>query len=257
MDDVVKNIIESGILEEYALGMTDNTQSQEVEKYLQDYPEVRKAYDDIQTGIENFAKLNAIPPPANLKAKILNSIEGLSGASTPGKSSNLWSYIMGAAALVFLVFGFLNWNKLKSVNSDLVAKTGEMDQLKTDCDEKTAEITALRDQLLMINNPDTERVLLAGNNLAPGFKSMAYWNKEEKESFIHVVAMPELPNKQCYQLWADVDGEMISLGVIKVEEGILASLPFLENAESLNITIEPDGGSDHPNVSNLIASQVI
>ena len=31
-------------------------------------------------------------------------------------------------------------------------------------------------------------------------------------------------------------------------------IKFLPNAESLNITIEPEGGSEHPTVSRLVAS---
>jgi anti-sigma-K factor RskA len=54
-------------------------------------------------------------------------------------------------------------------------------------------------------------------------------------------------------MWADVEGEMINMGVINNTENLLA-MTYIEDAESLNITIEPAGGSDHPTVSRLISN---
>jgi anti-sigma-K factor RskA len=258
MDDRLKRFLDSSILEEYALGLTDDVQNQEVELYLKEYQEVREAYQKIQLGLENLAKINAIKPPAELRSKILNQI----GSSDPApggteKSLNTFSILSGIAAAVLLMLSLFAWNNLNNTKSDLQDVNNQLVQLKSDCDEQAAILNRFQEQLEMINNPNTERVYLAGNENAPEFKTYAYWNKATKQSLINVVEMPTLSNKQCYQMWADVDGEMISLGVINAEKGILADLPFLENAESLNITIEKEGGSDHPDVSKLVASQTL
>ncbi len=56
-------------------------------------------------------------------------------------------------------------------------------------------------------------------------------------------------------MWADVDGKMINLGILKKDEtNMPIDWKYLANAESLNVTIEPDGGSDHPTVADLVAS---
>tara|TARA_R110000868_G_scaffold379114_6_gene644835 strand:- start:10 stop:186 length:177 start_codon:yes stop_codon:yes gene_type:complete len=54
-------------------------------------------------------------------------------------------------------------------------------------------------------------------------------------------------------MWADVEGEMINMGVIGKQNQLLA-MDYIDNAESLNVTIEPAGGNDHPTVSNLITN---
>jgi anti-sigma-K factor RskA len=71
---------------------------------------------------------------------------------------------------------------------------------------------------------------------------------------LRVNELPELPEGQCYQMWADVDGEMLSLGVLPADTTGLIAWNFLADAESLNVTIEPEGGSDHPDVSKLVAN---
>ena len=260
MDDKLKHILESGILEEYVLGLTSEQQSEEIAQYIQDHETVRKAYEEIQISLENLAKVNAVSPPESLKTRILDSIDEAPQAIVTKPANSMWktlAALSGIAAIGLLLFSVFNWNKNNELQNNLDQNTAALEELKVDCDEKTATISSLQDKLLMINSPDTERIKLSGNDLSPGFMTYAYWNEEEKQSMVHVVSKPDLENKQCYQMWADVDGEMISLGVLNSDAGELVSIPFLENAESLNITIEPEGGSDHPTLTNVLASQVI
>ena len=65
--------------------------------------------------------------------------------------------------------------------------------------------------------------------------------------------MPKLKENETYQMWADVDGEMISMGLVPTDQELVA-LAYIDDAESLNITIEPEGGNDHPTVSRLISN---
>ncbi len=64
--------------------------------------------------------------------------------------------------------------------------------------------------------------------------------------------LPLRPN-ETYQLWADVEGEMINMGLLSSEEDLTPAI-YISKAESFNITVEPAGGNDHPTVSNLIGN---
>ena len=46
---------------------------------------------------------------------------------------------------------------------------------------------------------------------------------------------------------------MISMGVLDRTKNLL-TMNYIDNAESLNITIEPLGGNDHPTVSRLVSN---
>ena len=69
--------------------------------------------------------------------------------------------------------------------------------------------------------------------------------------------LPKLPEDQQYQIWGDVAGKMISIGLISQNLAKYQDSVFLENAASLNVTSEPKGGSKEPTVSRLVASRVI
>ena len=78
----------------------------------------------------------------------------------------------------------------------------------------------------------------------------------DKQDLLDAEGLPELDADHDYQLWADVEGEMIDMGVIAANDPTQV-MNYIPMAESMNITIEPKGGSDHPTVSNLIASIVM
>ena len=70
---------------------------------------------------------------------------------------------------------------------------------------------------------------------------------------IDVVSLPKLPEEQCYQIWADLQGQMVSLGILNETDRKLINLPYAENALALNITIEPKGGNTVASVENSVA----
>jgi anti-sigma-K factor RskA len=95
-------------------------------------------------------------------------------------------------------------------------------------------------------------LILHGNDLAPNSRAVAYVNHENKMVVVNAQGLPELPNDKTYQMWSDVDGEMIDMGLLQTNEELI-TLRYIDKAESLNITIEPAGGNEHPTVEKLIA----
>jgi hypothetical protein len=59
-----------------------------------------------------------------------------------------------------------------------------------------------------------------------------------------------------YQMWADVDGVMINMGLLPADADLIP-VKYIDRAESFNITIEPAGGNDHPTVENLISNVLL
>ena len=123
--------------------------------------------------------------------------------------------------------------------------------------ELSGQIAILDQQKKFINDPDTERFVLNGNKKADGFVTLAYWNTSREKAYVKVEQLPELETGKCLQMWADVDGKMISVGILPDQTDSWVELNYLANAESLNITIEPLGGSEHPTVSDLVANVII
>ncbi len=71
----VKQIIESGILEQYVMGITTPEESQVVESMLADSSEIRKEINEIEIALEKFALVQAIAPDPTIKPFLMATID--------------------------------------------------------------------------------------------------------------------------------------------------------------------------------------
>ena len=83
---------------------------------------------------------------------------------------------------------------------------------------------------------------------------MAYINPKEKTSMIDVVSLPQLPDEKCYQIWAELQGKMVSLVILSETDRQLRAIPYTEDALGLNITIEQKGGNTVASLNNSVAA---
>ena len=106
-------------------------------------------------------------------------------------------------------------------------------------------------QYAFINHTGTLPFILEGTGNSPNSQVIVYWNEDLQKSMLRVLDLPAIKADQTYQLWADVEGQMLSLGTFDAGEAITdgVEMGYLAEAESLNITIEPEGGSEHPTAS--------
>jgi hypothetical protein len=58
---------------------------------------------------------------------------------------------------------------------------------------------------------------------------------------IDIVELPQLPENQNYQIWAELQDRMVNLGILDPSNKKLQSIPYMENALGLSITIEKKG----------------
>ena len=84
-------------------------------------------------------------------------------------------------------------------------------------------------------------------------KPWLIFNSIDKSSLIDVVSLPELTEEQCYQMWAKLQDKMVNLGILDINDRKLQSVPYIEDALSLSITIEPKGGNENASLENAVA----
>lgn len=249
-------IQEQKILELYVLGELNESEIKKVERALISYPELRTELSIIEESFEKLAFENAIQPSDKVKIQLLDTISKSDTKVVdlkPKKSNYNKLKFAASIAAIFLIgsiFLYVQWNatqnQLKIAEEQNSELNKKLDLLIKDYNDTNTLFTA-------INNPNTEKYILKGNNLMPEAKLISYVNDEDKSVIVNTSYLPKLDDKHDYQMWADVDGEMIDMGVIDLEKSMLA-MNYIENSESLNITIEPAGGSEHPTVSQLITN---
>ncbi len=249
--------LNTGLLEQYALGLTDENENLEVEKYLNAFPELKKEVDEIRNAVEQYAIQQAIPPHPRVKANIMAGIDELQGSKPSGGragSSNNWMkalLILGFAGIFGLLFLYTQKN---AQNQDLKREFAE---LQIACDQQNERIQANQLEFLFMKHRYTQKVILASSNPSSHTKAVAFWNPNEKKGLVSLGSLPELPEDQQYQIWADVDHVMISVGLLENDYDGLQDIAYLAEAESLNITIEPLGGSTAPTVEKLVVSGLL
>ncbi len=251
MKKEVRVFLESGLLERYLVGDTNSSENYKVESYISDYPEVKGEYNLLQDNLEILAKSHAIEPPKNILNDILAELDETPViALNQSKKSIPWFGI--AASVAALVFGAMSFF-LYSQNQSLVEKNSlannEINELRLDAAQTNLELSEITKRYDMLNNPETNKYTMRGNKRAKNLKTVAYINPVDKLSMIDVVALPQLPDEQTYQLWAEVNDKMINLGILDESNRNLIPVPYLEDALSYSITIEPKEGNQTASVN--------
>ncbi|GAA4816374.1 anti-sigma factor [Litoribaculum gwangyangense] len=249
-------ILKHGILEQYLLGELTNEEQLEVDNILKTDADLKKTFDTLEANFENLAFENAINPPAEVKTNLMQSIKTSQTKVLPLQNKNPFKrylYVAASISAFLLISSIWMFTQLKKSNTQLKIASEQKEQLMKDIDGLKNNLNYATTYFNVINSPETKQYILTGNDLAPNAKVVSYVNHQDKSVIINAEQLPKLDDAHDYQMWADVDGVMIDMGVIDKNKSLLA-MNYIENAESLNITIEPAGGNDHPTVSRLVTN---
>lgn len=249
MREKIRIFLESDLLERYLIGDTTTEETLQAERYIAMYPEVRETYDELQANLEAFAKMHAIKAPEGLKARIIHQIKMQNSGR---RKFRRYAIAASITAIMFAATSYFFYNQNRSLQQENSVVNSKIKNLEEDMRERLEDV---RNQFIVLNNPQTKKVYVKGNKQAKELKAVAYINPVKKLSYINVSNLPNLPENQCYQMWAEVNGKMVNLGIIKGvdDKDKLRALPYAENAVGY-ITIEPKGGNDTPTVKNIVAN---
>lgn len=247
-------IIKSGLIEQYVLGLLDENEIAEVEGYLKRYPELRKHKKAIEETMEAILMNNGIPLPETPKSEYANSTHNIPKKSDDAlqsqKSSSRW--VLGLTSGMILLsasVAFLSYQGRRDTEKKLVSLEAQYEALETSC--RKLQVYNEREERERHFLKNSHRVVLKGTALAPDAVVLVYWNNHEKAAYLDALNLPVAPDNKEYQLWADVDGEMINIGTFDETKKEVQLVNYIPHAETLNITLEPKGNNRIPTVSQL------
>jgi len=257
----------SGLLEQYALGITSEEESALVKQYLNTFPEVRSEYTSMRKALDQYAKQYAIHPPEVLRNRVMEAVdqqniqsqdnnEPVPGGRGGNTTQSGWSRYLIYVALLLMGIGlFFLDRKADGLQQELSNQTVLLDA----CQEERENLESTNKVFAFLKHGETKQINLEGTPLSPEMRLVAYWNEAASKAYLNPVNLPSPPEGKQYQVWADVDGKMISVGLLNRDLPLdqLATISFIEKAESLNLTLEPEGGSEEPTVSYLVANGII
>lgn len=258
MNAKITTFLSSGLLEKYLLGETTVAETEMVETYISKYPEINNAYNELQNHLEIVAKSQAVEAPQSILNSILDELDDDAPVITmkPSKNYKSWykySVAASVAALLFAGTSYIFYNQNKKLSEENQVVVDEIFDLRSDIEMNNKKLDDIMQQFKQLNDPETYKYIMQGNERAKNLKTVAYINSKDKTSMIDVVSLPQLPEEQCYQIWAELQGKMVSLGILDETDRQLKKIPYTENALGLNITIEPKGGNSTASLDNSVA----
>ncbi len=245
MNDKITTFLNSNLLEKYLIGQTTSAETVMVESYISKYPEVEQAYNTMQNQLELISQSQAITAPKIALNNILDALDDkpVIPLNKP-KTRKKWFQLSIAASVIAIMFAstsyiFFQQNQSLKIENQKIAD--EIYDRLDDLDRKNKRLDEIMRQMNQLNNPETEKYIINGNNRAKNLKTVAYINPKEKTSMLDVVSLPQLPEEQCYQIWAELEDKMVNLGILNEGDRQLKSIPYTEDALALSITIEQRG----------------
>lgn len=248
-------LIQSGDLERYLLGDLSKEENAQIERAIAANKEIASYVRQREDDFEQLAIQNAIHPNPQIKTALMAQVKAslTSTTATPVISLKTWLGIAASVAVLFLLTSIWQFSKVSTLESRIVEEAIKTESLSKDLNSLATVFETNTQWYEAIRDPNAEKFRLTGNDLAPNLQAVSYINHKTQSVILQASNLPELEATEDYQLWADVDGEMIDMGVISKNEPMLA-MKYIANAASLNITIEPLGGNDHPTVERLVSN---
>lgn len=251
METKLHSFLKSDLLNKYLVGETSMTETKEVEFFISNYPEAAEAYEKLQLNLEIIAKAGAKDIPSDVLKQILKAID----EPTPAQVINLvhkrkfsWYSIAASAAAVLFAFStFMLYQKNLKLNEENNIVVDEIFDLRSDIENNNSRLTELSEQLMKLNNPDAKKYVFNGNDRAKDLKTVAYINPVDKTSMIDVITLPQLPEEQHYQIWAELQDRMVNLGILDESDRKLKQIPYVEDALALSIKIGKKGEETNEN----------
>ena len=261
----LNEIISSGLLELYVLGMASEQETAEVTAWAKQYPEVAAEIAAIESGLETYAMLHAIKPTAAVKEKIFSGLNMPAGNPGSAGINNqpvatvvgikpFWKYAAAASIVLLIgsaIFNMVLYNKYKDADKNyqaaVIAKTSTEEQLAA-LEESNKE---MKNDMGVIQSKYSEPMVLHGLEKAPDAAAKIFWMKNTTgEVYIDPSNLPDAPAGKQYQFWAIVDGKPVDGGLIvtskKGDKFRIQKMKAFGKAEAFAVTLEPAGGMPQP-----------
>lgn len=251
----IKEYIQSGIIEQYVLGLASTEEAVELEQLCIEYPELKEAISDFEKSFEESLFANQLQPPAHIKSSLEKQLfgEALSkklvaeNISTDEKQSapvyniRLWRYLAAACIILLIISTALNfyfYSGFKKSKEQYLSLLTERNTLQ-------AHNASYKQSLQMFEDTAMLRINMKGMPGKEQNLATVLWDKNSKYVYIYLNNMQQAPSDKQYQLWAIVDGAPVSAGVIDNCTGVCI-MKKIDHAEAFAISLEKKGGSATP-----------
>ncbi len=247
----IKEYISSGIIELYVMGICSPEEEKELEQLRRQHPELDEAILRYETEMENKMLRNGALPPAAVDEKILQTIDSLqppvisiNTRQTPvrkmnPKTAGWWKMAVAASVALLIVSAFFNYS--------LYRKNKKLEGIAQNTKGSPLPLS----DYTVFTDPTITPVAMYGVGSHSICRCTMFWDKKTGKMYIMIHHLPKSSAAKDYQLWAEVDGKPVSVGIINDEiRGRfieVSNVPY--RSVAFSVTLEQAGGNASPTVS--------
>jgi len=265
-----KDIVSSGILNDYVMGFTSEEENANIIKMAQKHPELQAEIESIQRALGVYGKMYDEELPLNLKDKIWDAIQAEAEVKLADdeqapiakvvemNSNSGGSYKWMAAASVALlvassILSVIFYNNWQNAEDKLLVLNQQNQMFADKNDQQLAAIESFKRNNEMLTHVNTQSIKLAATPNFEGALATVYWNAETEDVMLLANNLPAHSADLQYQLWAIVDGKPVDAGMINLGDAktSIQKMKSFKNAQAFGITLEKKGGSPTPNMEQL------
>jgi anti-sigma-K factor RskA len=256
----IQQYIGSGIVESYVLGLASAEEIAELESLRPQYPELDAAIKAFELNIEEQGLSNALQPPPSVKANLMEMLKDefrpAAQQEPPAIVRSIhpaWKTAAAASVILFLVSGIsamLFYNKYNKLSADYATLQTNFNELEKQTEAERQKYNTLYADIQLIQ--DTSVMIVKMKGVAGKENSFAtvYWNTRTSDVYLHPNLLPKPAAGKQYQLWAIIDGKPVDAGLIGSCTNI-CKLKNIRSAQAFAITLEKEGGSATPTLSEM------
>lgn len=248
----IKSYISSGIIELYVMGMCSKEEEKELERLRLQYQELNAAIIQFETELETTMQNNSTLPDNSVDEKILKSLDAWQAPvitidKNAGNEKIKWLRITAAAAILLLLvssyFNYSFYSKNKQQEKNLQSATGDITTLPV-ADYK------------ILNDPRITPIAMYGVGTHTICRCTMFWDKSTNKMYIMIHHLPRSSSAKDYQLWAEVDGKPVSIGIIndEIRGRFIEMTNVPAGSIAFSVTLEKAGGTTQPTVEETYLS---
>lgn len=233
------------------IGQLSPREMREVEEMAAKHSAIKQELIAIEQTLEAYSLKNQTAPQAATFDKIKSEIKPTSSVGT-AKSSGLplWlGLVLGAIGLALAIAFF----SLRQKHQTLEGENNTLNIALDECEAAAQQPLDPNRPIALLRQNGTSTILLAGTEANPNLQAAVYFNPLAQKSYLDPFQLPPPASGKQYQLWALIDNQPTDMGVFDLPESdeSFIEVPFIANADSFAITLEPAGGSVNPTLTDL------
>lgn len=243
-----KDYISSGIIEQYVLGLCTPEEEAELEQLRKVDAAFNEAIINFEIQFELEMMRHTSMPGAATDSKILEQIDSLKPIPVVPISINQektikykWLRPVAAAAILLLgtsvVFNYILYSKNKKQQQELAARNNN-----------NVPVTLPAADYNILKDPTITPVAMYGVGYHAICRCTMFWDKKSGKVYIMIHHLPKSSSEQNYQLWVNVDGKPVSVGIINdvIRDRFIEMSNMPAGTTSFIVTLEKAGGTTVP-----------